>query len=214
MKNNNENRTNLTEKEVSISMENIWDEAAIRKVLKKLDAKTRLKGATLPITFNKSKRILGSFYSAEGGAFRFSRYYLDDPNWPVEKILDTIRHEYAHYMDYMLYGNLGHGKTWKKCCTDIGAIPVRCCNSDIVKHYQDKHKAEQEKSKILDGYRAGSFIIHPVFGKGEIVEIAGSGVHRQAFVSFPDMETKKLSLAWIDKNCNFLPAFGYDTLDT
>ena len=60
-------------------MKNIWNEAAIRKEFAKLDAKTGLKGATLPISFSNAKCTLGSYNSASGGAFRFSRYYFDDP---------------------------------------------------------------------------------------------------------------------------------------
>ena len=82
-------------------MKNIWNEAAIRKEFARLDAKTGLKGATLPISFSNAKCTLGSYSSAGGGAFRFSRHYFDDPLWPIEEALDTIRHEYAHYMDHM-----------------------------------------------------------------------------------------------------------------
>lgn len=41
-----------------------------------------------------------------------------------------------------------------------GAIlPIRCYSSERAKYYQDKHKAEQEKSEILDRYSEGSFIM-------------------------------------------------------
>lgn len=30
-----------------------------------------------------------------------------------EEIIDTARHEYAHVMDWHVYGNHGHGPTWK-----------------------------------------------------------------------------------------------------
>ena len=39
-------------------MKNIWNEAAIRKEFAKLDAKTGLKGATLPISFSNAKCTL------------------------------------------------------------------------------------------------------------------------------------------------------------
>lgn len=182
-------------------MKNIWNEAAIRKEFARLDAKTGLKGATLPISFSNAKCTLGSYNSAGGGAFRFSRHYFDDPSWPVEEALDTIRHEYAHYMDYMLYGNLSHGATWKKCCIEVGALPIRCYSNERAKYYQDKHKAEQERSELLDRYSAGSFIMHPRFGRGRIVGIIGADVNCYAMVTFKDMETKKLSLTWVDKNC-------------
>lgn len=40
-------------------MKNIWNEAAIRKEFARLDAKTGLKGATLPISFSNAKCTLG-----------------------------------------------------------------------------------------------------------------------------------------------------------
>lgn len=182
-------------------MKNIWSEATIRKEFARLDAKTGLKGANLPITFSNSKCTLGSFSSAGGGSFCFSRHYFDDFSWPVEVALNTIRHEYAHYMDYMIYGNIGHGATWKKCCGEVGALPIRCYSGERAKYYQYKHEAERKEAETLDHYRIDSFITHPRFGRGKIVEIVGAGVNRYAVVNFKDMERKKLSLAWVDKNC-------------
>lgn len=182
-------------------MGKIWSEADIRKELKRLDRKTGLKGATLPISFGKGKSVLGTFCSTDGGAFRFSRYYFDDPSWPEEEAYDTIRHEYAHYMDHELYGNMGHGITWKKCCMEIGALPVRCYSSERAKYHQDKHKMEREKSMRLDQYKVGHFIVHPKYGKGEIIEIDGLDMSRYAVVLFPDMMRKKLSLLWVAENC-------------
>ena len=182
-------------------MNTIWNEAAIRREFARLDVKTGLNGAELPITFSNARGTLGSYTSENGGAFRFSRYYFDDASWPVEEALDTIRHEYAHYMDYMVYGSMGHGASWKKCCQEVGAFPFCCYNCERAKYYQDKHEKEQQKSSVLDQYKAGCFIVHPKFGTGKIVEIIGTDHTRCAVVSFKNMENKKLSLTWVDENC-------------
>jgi hypothetical protein len=182
-------------------MNTIWNEAAIRREFARLDAKTGLKGAKLPITFGNAKGTLGSYTSANGGAFRFSRHYFNDASWPVEEALDTIRHEYAHYMDHMVYGNMGHGASWKKCCLEVGALPIRCYSRERAKYYQDKHEKEQQKSSVLDQYTTGCFIVHPKFGTGKIVEIVGTDHTRYAVVTFKNMENKKLSLTWVDENC-------------
>lgn len=182
-------------------MKNIWNEAAIRKEFARLDAKTGLKGATLPIIFNNAKCTLGSYNPANGGAFRFSRHYYDDPSWPVEAALDTIRHEYAHYMDHMVYSNVGHGATWKKCCIEVGALPIRCYSSERAKYFQDKHEAERKEVEVLDHYKTGSYIMHPRFGRGKIMELVGVDANRYALVDFRYMETKKLSLRWVKENC-------------
>lgn len=79
------------------------------------------------------------------------------------------------------------------------------CQFDVTaeraKYYQDMHEAERKQAAILDHYRTGSFIMHPRFGRGRIVEIVGADINRYALVDFKDMETKKLSLTWVDKNC-------------
>ena len=182
-------------------MNTIWNEAAIRRELASLDAKTGLKGAKLPISFGNAKGTLGSYTSANGGAFRFSRHYFDDATWPVEEALDTIRHEYAHYMDHMVYGNMGHGVSWKRCCLEVGALPIRCYSRERAKYYQDKHEKEKQKSSALDQYTTGCSIVHPKFGTGKIVEIVGTDHTRYAVVTFTNMENKKLSLTWVDENC-------------
>lgn len=64
-------------------MKNIWNEAAIRKEVARLDAKTALKGETLPISFSNAKCTLGSYNFSSGGAFRLSRHHFDDPMWPI-----------------------------------------------------------------------------------------------------------------------------------
>lgn len=114
-------------------MNNIWNENDIRKGLARLDAKTGLAGATLPLTFGNANCTLGS-YSAVG-AFRFSRKYFEDPSWSIEEALDTIRHGYAHYMDHMIYGNMGHGASWKKCCLEVWALPILGENACLKKKW-------------------------------------------------------------------------------
>ena len=51
-------------------MEELYDEKKIREELKRLDAFTGLKGATLPIKFGKAKRRLG-YFSAEKDNMHF-----------------------------------------------------------------------------------------------------------------------------------------------
>ncbi|MDQ7050359.1 MAG: SprT-like domain-containing protein [Enterobacterales bacterium] len=42
-------------------------------------------------------------------------------NNSIETIEDTIRHEFAHAIAYHLYGETGHGKSWKKVAIQLGA---------------------------------------------------------------------------------------------
>ncbi len=104
-------------------------------------------------------------------------------------------------MDHMVYGNVGHGATWKKCCIEVGALPIRCYSSERAKYFQDKHEAERKEVEALDHYKTGSYIMHPRFGREKIMELVGVDANRYALVDFKDMETKKLSLRWAKENC-------------
>lgn len=139
----------------------------------KLDKRTGLKGAELPISFNNARCTLGLYSSINGGSFKFSNCHFQDPNWPVEEALDTIRHEYAHHMDYVLYGHEGHGATWKLSCGIVGVLPIRCYNESRADFYRQKHLEESKKVEHDDTYNIGGKIDHPKYGVGVIEEISG-----------------------------------------
>ncbi len=182
-------------------MDVIWSEEAIRAELGRLDAKTGLHGASLPISFGNAMTVLGMYFSREGGAFRFSNRYFQNPDWPRELALDVIRHEYAHYMDDKLYGGAGHGTTWKMCCARVGAAPVRLYNRTWETYYHQKHETQRALSDRLGGYAPGDVIVHPQCGEGVIESLTGEGASRFAVVSFPGAGKKTLSLAWVDAHC-------------
>lgn len=178
-----------------------WSEVTIRNEISRLDTITGLAGAKLPISFSNAKRTLGQYSCANGGSFRFSNFYFQDKTWPVEEAVDVIRHEYAHYMDHMLYGNLGHGATWKHCCVIVGALPIRCYDEARAKYHQQKHEEESNLNKHLDRYNVGDWINHPQFGHGIIENIQGDALGRFIVVRFDTVGTKKLSLVWVNSNC-------------
>ena len=139
----------------SKTMNNVWTEEGIQKELERLDAKTGMNGAGLPISFSNPKCTLGQYSSTDGGSFRFSNHYYQDSTWPVEEALDTIRHEYAHYMDHMdhiIYRNLVHGSTWKKCCVSVGALPIHYYNEKRAQYYQQKYAEEVKLLKHYNSY--------------------------------------------------------------
>lgn len=186
-------------------MQTIWNEETIRKEFTRLDKKTKLHGADLPIKFGNAKTVLGRFYgnTETSMAFYFSKYYFDNPDFPYEEAVDTIRHEYAHYMDYELYGNHGHGATWKKCCNVVGAYPIRCYSEERADFFRERHKKEAEevkaKEKAANDLPLGTEIKHPVFGAGTVIAVADE--KGNLFVEFEKHGMKKLSALWIRKNC-------------
>lgn len=181
----------------------IWNEERVREVIRELDKRTGLTGAALPISFNNAKCTLGQFYFDENkiSGFKFSNWYYQDPNWPEEVAIATIKHEYAHYMDYEIYGNIGHGMTWKACCGKIGVAAVRLYHDSEAEYYRHKHQVERDKSAKLDGYVSGMHIKHPKYGEGIIKEVLGKGTSRQVTVEFSANSVKTLSLEWIHEKC-------------
>lgn len=184
-------------------MEPIFDEEMIRAELRRLDARIGFHAADLPIKFGRAKGTLGRFsYPIDGKMeFYFSNFYFQDPNHPLEEKLNTIRHEYAHYMDYMLNGSSSHGPSWKRCCNIVGAFPSRCFSKQRSDSFLAKHERERELNEKLNRYRIGAVILHPVFGRGKVVEIIGEGISRIASVAFEGIGVKRIAVSWIESNC-------------
>ena len=86
-----------------------WTEDLIRNELRRLDEITGLKGSELPIHFGNAVSYLAMFCAGEKMYFLFSNYYFKNPKIADETALNTIRHEYAHYLAYVLYGDCSHG---------------------------------------------------------------------------------------------------------
>ncbi|MBQ8642510.1 MAG: SprT-like domain-containing protein [Clostridia bacterium] len=181
----------------------IWPEERIRQVFRHLDEATGLDGASLPIQFTCKVHCLGSFYPMEGGTgrFEFSRAYLEDPGTPEEVNLDTIRHEYAHYMDWVMYGNSGHSLTWKNCCSQINALPIRCYNPKMSQHYRKIHDRREANTRLCADYTAGRTIVHSIYGTGVIRKVHDVKEDRLLEIDFEDGHTRKLSARWLHDHC-------------
>lgn len=104
-------------------------------------------------------------------------------------------------MDHMIYGNVGHGVTWKQCCGIVGASPIRCYNENLAEYYRQKHLNESIISEHYDTYTIGDRIEHPRYGVGIIEKISGEGVCRCVFIRFHKNDCKMLELGWVDRNC-------------
>lgn len=76
-----------------------WTVDKIRSIIRKLDEKTGLNGASLSITISGSGRSLGYYQYAAPKSFGFNRKFFNDPLTKESEVIDVIRHEYAHYYD-------------------------------------------------------------------------------------------------------------------
>ncbi len=184
-------------------MNNIWTESRIREELQRLDQKTGLSGAKLPIVFNNAKCTLGSFstFKDKPRQFCFSNYYFQNKDFPYEEAVDIIRHEYAHYMDFVIYGGCGHGATWRQCCIRIGALPTRLYSEERANYHRKKHEAELQEKGMLDRFLPGTIVEHPRFGSGEVLCSSGADNGRVLQIVFSKVGQKTLNASWVLNNC-------------
>ncbi len=195
---------NVPDKKKTPIMPTIWTEERIREEMRRLDKKTGLHGADLPIEFFRGRSLLGQYCLTEDKGFRFSVTYLDDPNWSEQSALDLIRHEYAHYMDHVLNGTVRppfHGTKWKACCSSIGGRPIRCYDAEVEMGYKKRSVTAASTAIRYGAYEVGKSIVHPTFGRGMIVAANGEGPARILDVKFEGVGVKRLGTAWVDKNC-------------
>ena len=72
------------------------------------------------------------------------------PNF-LEKIRQTIIHEWCHALDYELYGKVGHGPTWKALMIYHGIPAERCFDSFewLCKPNGKKYAIRHESGKVI-----------------------------------------------------------------
>lgn len=179
----------------------IWDAERVREEIKRLDEITGLDGAKCPISFGNARRRLGCYCYADGGSFRFSNYYFQDNDWPVECAIDVIRHEYAHYMNHQVNNASGHGVLWKECCKIVGAVPSRLYKEEREEFWRNKHSIEKKIMQCNSVYVHGTVIKHPKFGRGIVEGVASGEGGKYIKVSFDKVGEKKLDILWVEKNC-------------
>lgn len=179
----------------------IWSEERIRGVFKELDLRTGLHAASLPIVFNRSLCVLGRFVHTSDGKkwFVFSKSFLDDTSFAYESALDLFKHEYAHYMSYVIYGQegTGHGWRWKQCVKQIGGI-TRPCFDDLVNDYWNKQNVS---NLSLVTFPEGTIILHHRFGEGKVIDQNEDCT--QLTILFKE-GVKKLSSHWVSENCQII----------
>lgn len=187
-----------------------WTEEAIRAEIRRLDEKTGLHGATLPIMIGRAKTVLGTFSvkteRLNGKTvrvprqFTFSGYYFHHPELSDEFLLGVIRHEYAHYMDFVRYGQLAHGKTFRACCHTVGAYPRSRTKLPAALHSAPAPSGSgcetpQARTSTLVG--PGMRFVHPVFGVGTVESVKEGHIT----LRFDRAGVRTLEQTWLTTNC-------------
>lgn len=70
---------------------------------------------------NKRVKCLGRCWHKKG---YFEVYPQNHQGLGKEEFIDTVLHEYAHYLTYLLYETSGHNSEWKQICRIIGCRPL------------------------------------------------------------------------------------------
>lgn len=128
----------------------VWTEDKIRSIIRKLDEKTDLNGAALPIKLASHGNALGYYQYVGENKFGFKPNFFNDPNTKEAEAVDVIRHEYAHY--YVDATNIsryftrkgssrGHNTDWKWACKMVGADPTSYHRKEI---FEDKNWTEND----------------------------------------------------------------------
>ena len=122
-----------------------WTAEKIRAIIRKLDEKTGLNGASLPIKLENHGNALGYYRYFGEKQFGFKPKYLNNPNTKESEVIDVIRHEYAHYYvdvtgisKYFTRkgSSKGHNIDWKWACKMVGANPNSYHQSE---YFSDKN---------------------------------------------------------------------------
>lgn len=102
-----------------------WSVEDIREVIRSLDARTGMDGASISIHLSKSLgdgSTLGTYRPSKDNcwrAFSFSLKYFNDSNFNDLAAIDVIRHEYCHYLvdalglKELFNDENDHGIAWK-----------------------------------------------------------------------------------------------------
>lgn len=189
-----------------------WPEERIRAEISRLDKKTGLCGATLPIRLVKRARSLGSFHM-DGNEnplyFTFTQSYFEDRDFSEDEALDTIRHEYAHYMKHALYPGCEeshHGPLWHKCCLQVSAAPNRYYNIKYAQHLRlrtlQKEQTNESIYDFMEELTVGQQIDHPVYGTGHISYIHRTKDNARITLTFIDGQVRIFGAKWIMENCS------------
>ena len=135
-----------------------WNEDIIRYIIKNIDKKTGLNGAELSIELVNNNSYYGR-YSGENRKFLFNVKLFNNPSTKESEVIDTIRHEYAHFYTHVCNlkhyigfarNEIHHGRDWKWACRMVGARPRAYCTPENYAYWTiQQAKAAYEADDII-----------------------------------------------------------------
>lgn len=181
-----------------------WPREVIRQEIRRLDQQTGLNGADITIRLYEEREPLGcfTFIDPVRMTFGFSATRFEEPTFTRAEALDVIRHEYAHFMEYRLFGeSTDHGPNWKLCCRKIGARPETFYTEEWKSLARTREKARQERTRV-DGFSPGKRIVHPAYGEGVVEGLQHLPEMTLISVRFGST-LRTLDVNWARQNCKY-----------
>ncbi|MCQ2406872.1 MAG: hypothetical protein MJ067_06645, partial [Oscillospiraceae bacterium] len=170
--------------------------------IRRLDEKTGLDGAKVTVRLYPEREPMGcfTFIDPVRMTFGFSKTRFEEAGFTDAEALDIIRHEYAHFMEYRLYGfSSDHGPCWQDCCRKIGARPEKMYTEEFKQSARQKERERVQKTRV-DGFKEGSKVSHPKFGEGTVEKIDRMQNITILTIRFGE-SVKRLDIDWVRKNC-------------
>ena len=180
-----------------------WPKEAIREEIQRLDRITGLNGAAVTIRLYQEREPMGcfTFIDPVRMTFGFSTTRFEEPGFTQAEALDIVRHEYAHFMEYRLFGkSTDHGPNWKQCCLKIGARPEALYTERWKEEAREKERELARKNRV-DGFTIGKTVHHPEFGEGTVEQIDRLPTMTILSVRFSS-GIRKLDVAWVRSHCS------------
>ena len=183
-----------------------WPHERIRREIRQLDNRTGLDGLKLSIYFNDDEQKLGTFTHTQHQTplyFTFSQHFFENPAFTDAEAIDTVRHEYAHFMKCVRYPDQEedpHGPLWQQCCREIGAVPK--ARHDYGRSYSASHVQHLLLMRdVAEVVQPGLTVTHPQYGDALITHISHNKKTPNVSLTFPNGKVRKFTLDWLLENC-------------
>ncbi|MBQ3004643.1 MAG: SprT-like domain-containing protein [Clostridia bacterium] len=182
----------------------VWTVEDFRRELKKIDDYVfetqgiELAGAEFEIKINDRMEKIYGLCDCVNMRFTFSSRFFNS-DIPESCAIDVIRHEYAHYYAYAVFGDFCHHNwKFKKACLIVGATPQSC----YTQAYKNREREKERKANLTfeSTTRKGKMVKHPEYGFGVIQEVKNTKTTAILTVKFEGGVIKKVDEKWLRKN--------------
>lgn len=165
-----------------------WTIEDFRGELRRLDERSGFNSENVQIVLINRKNPV-AYFSREPLSFGFSAKYFNDPTFSESQALETIAHEYAHFLVYEQYGDTAkrsHGAEWHQACRMIGTLPLHFYNESMSK------TIDKLRSQSTPKYYYLCIVEHKTFGRGIVEDVHEGRPLASYTVKFDNGDRRKI----------------------